>query len=35
MHGWTVDIERIANNAGNDVEELLHISFEVTTPAVR
>jgi len=30
MHGWTVDIERIANTADNGVEDLLHIFFEVT-----
>jgi pimeloyl-ACP methyl ester carboxylesterase len=30
MHGWTIDIERTANNANNGVEDLLHIFFEVT-----
>jgi pimeloyl-ACP methyl ester carboxylesterase len=30
MHGWILDIERIANNEGNGIEELLHIFFEVT-----
>ena len=30
MHGWTFDIERIANAADNGVEDLLRIFFEVT-----
>ena len=30
MHGWTFDIERVANQADNGVEDLLHIFFEVT-----
>lgn len=30
MHGWTLDIERTANNANNGIEDLLHIFFEIT-----
>src|SRR5262245_57975559 len=30
MHGWTFDIERIANTADNGLEDLLRIFFEVT-----
>lgn len=30
MHGWIVDIERIANNPDNGIDELLHIFFEAT-----
>jgi pimeloyl-ACP methyl ester carboxylesterase len=30
MHGWTFDIERIANTADNGVDDLLHLFFEIT-----
>jgi pimeloyl-ACP methyl ester carboxylesterase len=30
MHGWTFDIERVANQANNGLEDLLHIFFEIT-----
>ncbi len=30
MHGWTFDIERIANTADNGIEDLLRIFLEVT-----
>jgi pimeloyl-ACP methyl ester carboxylesterase len=30
MHGWTFDIERVANQADNGIDDLLHIFFEVT-----
>lgn len=30
MHGWSLDIERIANTADNCVEDLLRIFFDVT-----
>jgi pimeloyl-ACP methyl ester carboxylesterase len=30
MHGWTFDIEHIANQADNAIEDLLHLFFEVT-----
>jgi pimeloyl-ACP methyl ester carboxylesterase len=30
MHGWTIDIERTANQPNNGLDELLHIFFEVT-----
>jgi pimeloyl-ACP methyl ester carboxylesterase len=30
MHGWTVDIERTANQANNGVDDLLRLFFEVT-----
>ncbi|WP_371400634.1 alpha/beta hydrolase [Kribbella sp. NBC_00662] len=30
MHGWTFDIERVANAANNGPEDLLHIFFEIT-----
>ena len=30
MHGWTFDIERVANAANNGLEDLLHIFFEIT-----
>jgi len=30
MHGWIFDIERLANNADNGIEEVLHIFFEIT-----
>lgn len=30
MHGWTFDIERVANQANNGLDDLLHIFFEIT-----
>jgi hypothetical protein len=30
MHGWTFDIERVTSQQNNGIEDLLHISFEVT-----
>jgi pimeloyl-ACP methyl ester carboxylesterase len=30
MHGWTLDIERVANQENNGLEELLYIFFEIT-----
>jgi pimeloyl-ACP methyl ester carboxylesterase len=30
MHGWTLDIERVANQEDNGLEDLLHIFFEIT-----
>ena len=30
MHGWIIDIERMANNPNNGIEDLLHIFFETT-----
>jgi pimeloyl-ACP methyl ester carboxylesterase len=30
MHGWIFDIERVALNANNGIDDLLHIFFDVT-----
>ena len=30
MHGWILDIERMANNPNNGIEDLLQIFFEAT-----